>query len=311
LFTLLTYALVPLGTAVAFWVLKLIMALCSLGLLALVWRLAVRLDRSPTRAVALVGLNPVVLVWGLGGVHIDFAMAFAVIAAYYLVLTSGRSTAAHGDERTGRFRLATPEFAAGCLLVAAVGIKASALIFLPLGLAAARRRGHMLAGMALAATVLGVATVLAFGLRSGGLSQQAGLVSPEGVPNLLGVVLGLGGATPALRAVLSAGAALLVLTAAARAWRRSLDAMTCACVGTFAAILTLGWSPPWYVLWALPFVALAASSRWRTAVLVYTVYVLIASGPNVADIERYTHFNPRSYSLGREHIQHFDHLASA
>ncbi len=66
LFTLLTYALVPLGVHLSFWVLKLLVGAASLATLALVWRCAQALGRSPAAAVAFVGLNPIVLIWGLG-----------------------------------------------------------------------------------------------------------------------------------------------------------------------------------------------------------------------------------------------------
>ena len=65
LFTLLSYALVPLGVTVSFWALKSLIGMASLAMLALVWRCAELLGRSPVAAVVLVGCNPIVLVWGL------------------------------------------------------------------------------------------------------------------------------------------------------------------------------------------------------------------------------------------------------
>ena len=75
LFTLLTFAVVPLGVAASFWALKAMLALgeprdarCSCG--------SARGCSGATRsrAIVLVGLNPIVLVWGLGGDHNDFLM---------------------------------------------------------------------------------------------------------------------------------------------------------------------------------------------------------------------------------------------
>jgi hypothetical protein len=75
---LLTYALVPLGVAGDLWATQgHHVGRCSIVLLALVWRLAKLLGRSPQLAVALVGLNPIVLVWGLGGVHNDLFIMVA------------------------------------------------------------------------------------------------------------------------------------------------------------------------------------------------------------------------------------------
>jgi hypothetical protein len=88
LFTLVTFAVVPLGVAASFWALKAILALASLATLVLVWKCARLLGRDPLAAIVLVGLNPIVLVWGLGGDHNDFLMMFFVMLAVYLLLRS-------------------------------------------------------------------------------------------------------------------------------------------------------------------------------------------------------------------------------
>ena len=310
---MLTYALVPLGVPASMWALKIIMCAFSLGLLALVWRLARLLGRSPKFAVAFVGLNPIVLVWGLGGEHNDFIMVFLILAAIYLLLAPrvrGEAGDTPRELPTPRALLTAPELTAGVLLVGAVGIKASAAIFLPLAIAIAPRRRPLLVGMGGAAVVLIGASLLAFGPHLGGVRAQSTLVSPEGLPNLLGILLGLGGETAGLRGLLSGIAAVVILLAAARAWRRPLGAVEYAYVSAIALIFTLGWSAPWYVLWVLPFAAVVASNRWRGLVLVYTLYALIASGPNVADLERDLHFHPRNDRLGREHLIQFDHPAT-
>ncbi len=67
LFTLLTYAVAPLGIAGSLWTLKSLLVAASLGTILLVWRCARLLGQDPVRAIVLVGLNPIVLVWGLGG----------------------------------------------------------------------------------------------------------------------------------------------------------------------------------------------------------------------------------------------------
>jgi hypothetical protein len=88
-FTLLTYAVVPLGLAGSLWTLKSLVAVASLGTILLVWRCARLLDRDPVQAVVFVGLNPIVLVWGLGGDHNDFFMVFLIVLAFYLLLRAG------------------------------------------------------------------------------------------------------------------------------------------------------------------------------------------------------------------------------
>jgi hypothetical protein len=89
LFTLMTFALVPLGVAGSFWAIKAILAAVSLGTIFLVWKCARILGRDPIAAIVLVGLNPIVLVWGLGGDHNDFLMVFCIVLGFYLLLRAG------------------------------------------------------------------------------------------------------------------------------------------------------------------------------------------------------------------------------
>ncbi len=86
LFTLVTFAVVPLGIGGSFWALKALLVLTSLATILLVWKSALLLKRDPRAAVALVGLNPIVLVWGLGGDHNDFLMLFFIMLGFYLLL---------------------------------------------------------------------------------------------------------------------------------------------------------------------------------------------------------------------------------
>jgi hypothetical protein len=89
LFTLMTFALVPLGVAASFWTIKAILGAVSLATIFLVWKCARLLGRDPIAAIVLVGLNPIVLVWGLGGDHNDFLMVFCMMLGFYLLLRSG------------------------------------------------------------------------------------------------------------------------------------------------------------------------------------------------------------------------------
>ncbi|HTA05834.1 MAG TPA: hypothetical protein VK774_05685, partial [Solirubrobacteraceae bacterium] len=86
LFTILTFVVVPVGVAATFWVLKGFLMAASLGTIWLVWKCAKLLGRDPIKAIVLVGLNPIVLVWGLGGDHNDFLMVFLVVLGFYLLL---------------------------------------------------------------------------------------------------------------------------------------------------------------------------------------------------------------------------------
>src|SRR5579859_2974172 len=158
LFTLLTFVVVPLGVAGSFWSLKVLLVCASLTMLHLIWKTARLLGRDPIAAVALVGLNPIVLVWGLGADHNDFLMMLLIVLAVYpLVRTRARagtvasdvdgadpaarlladaSARADGTARTDGTPLAArgwralvlplsrPEVGAGAALVCAASIKA-------------------------------------------------------------------------------------------------------------------------------------------------------------------------------------------
>jgi hypothetical protein len=88
-FTLITYAIVPLGLAGSLWSMKVLMMAASLGTILLVWKCARLLSRDPVMAIVLVGLNPLVLMWGLGGVHNDFITVFFIMLGFYLLLRAG------------------------------------------------------------------------------------------------------------------------------------------------------------------------------------------------------------------------------
>ena len=87
LFTLLLLPTAKLSLPVAYWVYKTALTLASLGFMAFVWRCARRLVRSPAAAVAFVGLNPLLLVYALGGKHNDLLMMAAVMGGCLFVLT--------------------------------------------------------------------------------------------------------------------------------------------------------------------------------------------------------------------------------
>jgi hypothetical protein len=289
-FTLFTYALVPLGVAASLWAIKLAVTLASLGALTLVWRCARLLGRQPLPAVALVGFNPIVLVWGLGADHNDSLMLFFILLAVYLILRSPAMARA-----------------AGAALVLAVSIKASALVLLPVFLAAGHRR-DLIRGGALATVVIGAASLIAFGLHAPDLSTQSRLVTAIGPPNLLGLSLGLGGETPALHLIIQLAMLGLLAGCTTAVARGRLNWLTAAAVVLGALTISLSWSVPWYLLWVLPFAALSPARRMRAAVLVLGAYFLIAFMPAAYLLARDIHFAPQSTHLGVLHRRQVEDL---
>jgi hypothetical protein len=321
-FTLMTFAVVPLGVAASFWTLKGLLMLASLATVLLVWRSARLLGRDPVAAIVLVGLNPIVLIWGLGGDHNDFLMMFFVVLGFYLLLRAGTMPGAlwRGDTEAaprigaekGQAALFSPALiGAGVAFVAAVAIKASAGILLPVVLATLlhRRRDlpQVVLGMVAGAIVLGVCSVAAFGPHFPDLATQGRLVTMVSIPNLFGLALGQGGETNAMRLLLSGVLVVCVAACSVLAWRRR-ESLTGAGWASVALLVTLSWVLPWYVLWVLPLAALSTSRRLRTVALLLGVYFIVAWAPVTGYAFNAIGFHPEKTALGRLHQRYVKEL---
>jgi len=309
LFTLITFAVVPLGVAGSFWALKSLLVLSSLATIWMVGACARLLGRDRTAAMALVGLNPLILVWGLGGDHNDFLMVVCITLGVYLVLLARER--AREASVPHRLPLALLEVGAGAALVAAVAIKASAAVLLPIVLVtllgARRTLVRVLAGMALAGVVLGAGSFAAFGLHFPDLSTQSSLVTGESLPNLVGLALGFGGESAGVRDAMDAVLVLTALACCWMAWRRR-EIVTPAGWASVALVATLGWVLPWYVLWVLPFAALSRSRRLRAAALVLGAYLIMSWAPSAGAVWHSIGFHPERTPLGRLHQRYVKEL---
>src|SRR5258708_20759320 len=124
LFTALSYVLAPLSIAASALAYKAIAACASLGTIALLWNAARLRGIDPIRAVALVGLNPLIVVYGVGGAHNDLLMMLFVVAGIYFLL-------AHRDRSSG------------AAMVIAAAVKVTGGLMLPFALASGGpRRGR-------------------------------------------------------------------------------------------------------------------------------------------------------------------------
>ncbi|HLH15555.1 MAG TPA: hypothetical protein VKV16_12240, partial [Solirubrobacteraceae bacterium] len=244
-----TFAVVPLGIGGSFWALKTILMCTSLATILLVWRCARLLGRDPLPAVVLTGVNPIVLVWGLGGDHNDFLMMFCIVLGFYLLLlararygapggtpTAGETRSADevrgagGTRSAGETRgaaawvlpLSALDMGTGAAFVAATALKASAAVLIPVmlvGLARAPRRlAQVVLGMLLAGVIVGGASLLAFGLHLPDLSSQSQLVTSESIPNLIGLALGVGGVNGAVRTAMDASLMVAVIACCWFTW---------------------------------------------------------------------------------------------
>jgi hypothetical protein len=200
---------------------------------------------------------------------------------------------------------------AGVAFAIAVAIKASAGILLPVVLASllSRKRDllQVVLGLVGAAIVLGVCSVVAFGPHFPDLATQGRVVTMVSLPNLLGLALGQGGETNALRLLLSGVLLVCIAACSVLAWRRR-DSITAAGWASVALLLTLSWVLPWYVLWVLPLTALSSSRRLRTATLLLGVYFIMAWAPVTGTVFNAIGFHPEKTPLGRLHQRYVKEL---
>jgi hypothetical protein len=173
--------------------------------------------------------------------------------------------------------------AAGALVAVACGLKLPAVIVAPYLLTGSRRRGAALAGMALAAALVGVVTVIAFGAHpvkmiSAALDHDpAPFSGPYWLARLLSTSY-----DDTLRGACIYAAALVAVTALAFAWRRRGDPRAWIAAAGWAllgATLAVASFEPWYVVWVLPFAALAGSRILRGAAIVLTLAVVAIHMP--------------------------------
>jgi hypothetical protein len=251
LFTLVSFAVAPLGLAGALWTLKAITGAAALGCVALVWRCARRVGTSPVFAVLLLGLNPVFLVLAVAGAHNDVLALFVLMVA--LTFALGRRTAL-----------------AGASLVGAIAVKATAGLALPFLALGSRRRWSLMGGVVVAVALLGL---VAFAVFGSAVKEPFDLAArhryyyfDQSVPPHVAQLLGANPRSSPVRAIgeliaLVAIAALLVRTALRRDW------LSGAGWATFAVLVTTTFLLAWYTIWILPFAALARDRRLVYAAL--------------------------------------------
>jgi hypothetical protein len=289
LFTLVTEALAPLSLPAAYWTIKALLFAASMGTLALVAGAAGRLGRSPRAAVALVAFNPLVLIYGVGGAHNEPFVLLPAVAAVALVII--------GWDARGRWSWC--DAGAGACIVVAAGVKPSVALLAPLVVLAARRRGPALAGAVVAGALTLGAVVVAFGGALPATSIQDRFVTPLSVVNVVAALAGQGGLTAGDRTLADGVLALVTVGAAFAVWRRRERLPGAAAVVMLAAVLTLGWTMPWYVWWILPFAALARTRVLAGACVVLSVWLALGAIPQMPKLIHGVGFYPTRSVAGR------------
>lgn len=258
LFTVLSYVLAPLSIAASVLAYKAAAVLASLATVALVWNAARLRGVDPVKAVALVALNPLLVVYGLGGGHNDLLM-LAVMAAGIVLLLQRR-------ERLG----------AASLTVAA-GVKLTAGVLLPFALAGAgrplstSRRRDILIGAGVAGSLI---AALSFSLFGTGLfklivtvHQSQAMGDWHSLPGFISSRLGLGTIGQVTGYLLSALMLAIVCWLVRKVWRGELDWLAGAGWATFAMLACAGSLMPWYLAWLLPLAAIGRDRRLLQAAI--------------------------------------------
>ena len=238
---------------------QLLASACVVGALVLVWRRT----RSPA-AVAIIGLNPLVVVSVVNGGHNDAWAGLAVVAGVVLVTRN-------------RMRWA------GLVLAAAVLVKvATVLPLLAVGLWVWRNRGWR------AATELGGAAVAA-GLVAYSIAGGTTAIGPLRAAQLhfsgpsvwKGPERWLGGAGLSRWIATAATAAAVAFTLfLARRRIAHADPILIAGAAVLAYCLLGPYVLPWYVFWGLPAFALAWRSRLTWLALLHGAVLHLAYVPD-------------------------------
>ena len=263
IFTALSYVLAPLTIPANVLTYKAIAAVSSLAVVAFVWNAARLRDVDPARAAALVGLNPLIVVYGVGGGHNDLLMLAPLMAGMVFLLQR--------RERLG----------AGSI-VAASAVKVTAGLLLPFALAGAHgslhrsRRRDMLIGAGVAAAALSAFAIALFGAGPLHLPVTIETVQSKGnwqsIPGFIGTRLGLGTVGRPAALILGVVFAAVVGWLIWRVWRGELDWIAGAGWAAVALLVSAGSLLPWYAAWLMPLAAIGRDGRlWRVSILLTCV----------------------------------------
>lgn len=256
-FTAFSYVLAPLSVAASVVAYKGFAALASLATVAIVWNAARWRGVNPVKAAALVGLNPLTVIYGVGGGHNDLLMLAAMTAGIYAILQ-------HRDR------------AGGGLLSLATGIKLTGFVMLPFAIAggAIRRTGRrdIVIGAAVVAALVAAAGFAVFGTGPLHLPATIHTSQSEGdwhsIPGFITTLVGLGTVGRITGILLAIGCVGVICWLVRRVWRREVDWIDGAGWATVAMLVTASSLLPWYMAWLMPLAALASDRRlWRMSIV--------------------------------------------
>lgn len=258
-FTAFSYLLAPLSIAASVFAYKAIATVASIVLVGLVWQCARLRGTDPVRATALVGLNPLLVFYAVGGGHNDLLMLVAMVGAIYAVLAA--------RERLG-----------GGLTMVAIGIKLTAGLLLPFALAAGgptrgtKRRRDLLLGAAVGFAAVATLSFTVFGSGAFHLLATVRQNQAEGnwksIPGAISTRLDMPTVGHIVGYLLAAIFVLVTAWLVRRVWRGTTDWIDGAGWATLTLLIASSSFLPWYIAWMLPLAALGHDRRlWRMAVV--------------------------------------------
>jgi hypothetical protein len=265
-FTLLTGVLAPVSVAASALAFKAVAAIACLGTVALLWHSARLRGLNPVRGAVLFALNPLVILYGVGGGHNDLLMVLFLSAGVLTLLTHR-------------------ERSSGALIIVATMTKLTAGLLLPFALAsgvelgAGKRRRGILTGGALTATALTAAGVALFGdwplHLLGTLQKVQGEGDWHSIPGFITSALGWGGIGRIAGLLLGGVFVVVLVWLLRRVLHGEMDWIDGAAWATAAMLITASSVLPWYISWLLPLVALCTDRRlWRVSLVLTGVIML-------------------------------------
>lgn len=260
-FMLATFPLGLVGVATALWTLKVLTGLAVLGIALVTAHIAAVRGGDPHRAAAVVALNPIVLAHVVGGAHNDSLMVLALMASVAAMVA--------GREASG-----------GIAFMVASAVKVSGLFVAPFALAGSSRRLRVVAGVGFAIAVLAAVELAVPGsgvtgiLGAIGGSQQRS--SQYSLPAIVSALTSLPLGAIRAFALVAYGATVLWLlrwTAGGGDWVRAAG------WAALGLLVVTSWMLPWYVIWLLPFAAVADDRPLLGAALALCAFQLVNRVP--------------------------------
>jgi alpha-1,6-mannosyltransferase len=263
LFTLITLPGGLLSLDGAIWFLKVEALVASLATVALTWRCARQRGFDPVLAILIVGLNPLLVLYALGGSHNDLIMMALMMGGVTLSIAPGAS--------------ARREAAGAGAVVAGALVKATLVVMLPFLIVSKRRL----------APIVGSLAVLMFGLAIGyalfgtaginliaGLNREGHLVSSYSFASQLAHLFNKAGVYPIDHRILTAALIVALIYLLWRVWR-GYDWVTASGWGLMAIAVSSTWLMPWYTIWPLPLAVVSRDRRLLVATFAFQAIWII------------------------------------